>query len=146
MVDSFVRDLEVMHEDFGKNAPTTIEGRTTADALEFIRATKEAVAGMRTRAAEMKPGMDIFHIPQPLYKELTQMEKELDLLDRMWSVVVEWQASGRALLLCPPFHVETVGTACTACILYLAWVQSGVLYCVAIAPSCHSAVNGGAEC
>lgn len=37
--------------------------------------------------------MDIFAIPQPPYKELMQMEKELELMDKMWGKVVEWQTS-----------------------------------------------------
>lgn len=44
------------------------------------------------QAAEIQSGMDIFSIPQPPYKELTQLEQELDLLSRMWGVVAEWES------------------------------------------------------
>jgi hypothetical protein len=48
---------------------------------------------MRLQAAEIKSGMDIFNIPQPPYKELLLIERELELLDKMWSLVAEWEAT-----------------------------------------------------
>lgn len=35
--------------------------------------------------------MDIFNIIQPPYKELANMEKDLDFLEKIWSQVKEWQ-------------------------------------------------------
>lgn len=43
------------------------------------------------QALEIKSGMDIFNIPQPQYKDLAAMEKDLDLLDRIWSLKAEWE-------------------------------------------------------
>lgn len=37
--------------------------------------------------------MDIFNIPQPPYKELVFIERELELLDKMWVLVAEWEAT-----------------------------------------------------
>jgi dynein heavy chain len=37
--------------------------------------------------------MDIFNIPQPPYKELLLIERELELLDKMWGLVAEWEAT-----------------------------------------------------
>lgn len=45
------------------------------------------------QAAEIKAGMDIFSIAQPPYKELVQLERDLDLLDKMWSLMAEWEAT-----------------------------------------------------
>lgn len=50
-----------------------------------------AVSLHNSQAAELKSGMDIFNIPQPPYKELVDMEKDLDLMDRIWACVTEWQ-------------------------------------------------------
>lgn len=44
-------------------------------ALQFIAAAKAELATQHQKAAELKSGMDIFNIPQPTYKELTQNEK-----------------------------------------------------------------------
>lgn len=35
--------------------------------------------------------MDIFNIPQPQYKDLAAMEKDLDFLDRIWGLKDEWE-------------------------------------------------------
>lgn len=59
-------------------------------ALEFVQESADDVTELRRRAAELRAGMDIFAIPQPPYKELTSMEKELDLMKRMWGTVKEW--------------------------------------------------------
>jgi dynein heavy chain len=37
--------------------------------------------------------MDIFAIPQPPYKELIFIEREMDLLDKLWSLVAEWTST-----------------------------------------------------
>lgn len=37
--------------------------------------------------------MDIFSIPQPPYKELVLIERDLELLDKMWTLVAEWEAT-----------------------------------------------------
>jgi dynein heavy chain len=37
--------------------------------------------------------MDIFNFPQPPYKELLLIERELELLDKMWGLVAEWEAT-----------------------------------------------------
>lgn len=37
--------------------------------------------------------MDIFGIPQPPYKELGSTEKDIELLEKVWTVVREWEDS-----------------------------------------------------
>lgn len=48
---------------------------------------------MFQQASDLKAGMDIFGIPQPAYKELAATERDLDLLEKIWVVVDEWNAS-----------------------------------------------------
>lgn len=43
------------------------------------------------QATDLKAGMDIFNIPQPPFKDLAAMERDLDLLDKIWACVDEWQ-------------------------------------------------------
>lgn len=45
------------------------------------------------QASDLKAGMDIFGIPQPAYKELGSTERDIDLLQKIWTVVEEWEAS-----------------------------------------------------
>jgi hypothetical protein len=45
------------------------------------------------QAADLRPGMDIFNIQQPPYKELANTEKDLDFLEKIWGIVQEWQSN-----------------------------------------------------
>ena len=48
---------------------------SAAEALRFIEEAKAEMAGQRKRSADLKAGMDIFNIPQPQLKELSQNER-----------------------------------------------------------------------
>lgn len=48
--------------------------------MQFIGTAKAELAAQHQEAAELKSGMDIFNIPQPVYKELMQNEKVCILL------------------------------------------------------------------
>ena len=48
---------------------------SAAEALHFIEEAKAEMAGQRKRSADLKAGMDIFNIPQPQLKELSQNER-----------------------------------------------------------------------
>lgn len=45
------------------------------------------------QAKDIKAGLDIFAIPQPAYKELMLLERDLDLLQRLWGLATDWEAS-----------------------------------------------------
>ncbi len=45
------------------------------------------------QADEMRSGLDIFNIPPPVYKDLAAVEAQVELLDRCWGLVHEWEAS-----------------------------------------------------
>ncbi|KAK9823872.1 hypothetical protein WJX72_006072 [[Myrmecia] bisecta] len=91
MVDTFVKDVDTARELFNNEAPYSPEKWSVAEAMRYIADAKAELAGHRQRATELKGGMDIFGIPQPSYKELAQSEKDIELLEKVWSVVVEWQ-------------------------------------------------------
>ncbi|WIA13292.1 hypothetical protein OEZ85_006876 [Tetradesmus obliquus] len=93
MLEAFLREIATMQEEFVRVSPTNNEGTSSRAALAFISKWKAAVAAARQKAAEIKSGMDIFNIPQPPYKELLLIERELELLDKMWSLVAEWEAT-----------------------------------------------------
>lgn len=91
LLENFLKEVAQAAEDFTKGAPFSNEAFDTQQALAFIEESKVAVADLRKRAGELKAGMDIFHIPQPSYKELAAVDKDLDLLDRIWGLVSEWE-------------------------------------------------------
>ncbi|GMH41208.1 hypothetical protein BSKO_09118 [Bryopsis sp. KO-2023] len=91
MVDSFVKDVQQGHEDFSKGAPYGNEKHNTSQAFEFIEKAKVDVGEARKKASDLKAGMDIFGISQPPYKELTSTEKDIEFLEKIWTVVKEWE-------------------------------------------------------
>lgn len=62
-------------------------------ALSVIEEQKAASAAARKKAEDLKAGMDIFSIPQPPYKELATMDKDLEQLSNLWGVVAEWETN-----------------------------------------------------
>ena len=68
MLDSFLKEVAVFAEEFFAGAPYSHEGKTSEVALAYVEASKAGLAEFRRKAAELKAGMDIFHIPQPSYK------------------------------------------------------------------------------
>ena len=91
MLDSFLKEVTALSDEFFKGAPYSHEGTSASDALASIEHSRQLVTDSRKRAGELKSGMDIFNIPQPPYKELAAVEKDLELLERIWGMVKEWQ-------------------------------------------------------
>eukprot|EP00798_Chlamydomonas_sp_ICE-L_P021926 gene21926-28972_t len=91
LLDSFLKDISVMGEEFFANAPYTHEKVTYVEALEYVEQYKQGVLDHRKRGADLKAGMDIFNIPSPSYKDVQAIEKDLDFLEKIWGYVKEWQ-------------------------------------------------------
>ena len=63
-----------MRSDSGFCAPC-VQKWSAEEALRFIEEAKAEMATQRKRSADLKAGMDIFNIPQPQLKELSQNER-----------------------------------------------------------------------
>ncbi len=48
------------------------------------------------QAADIKTGLDIFQLVAPPFRELVTLERELELLESVWSAVARWQEQFRA--------------------------------------------------
>jgi len=91
LLDTFLKDVGYAAEEFSNTAPYSHENTSTLKAFATIEESKNTVKDFKRRANELKSGMEIFSIPQPAYKELANMEKEIDMLDRVWGLIREWQ-------------------------------------------------------
>lgn len=45
---------------------------------------------MREQQAALKPGTDLFNIELPEHKELRDAERDIDLMEQIWTITVEW--------------------------------------------------------
>ena len=66
--------LHTLWSGSGPCAPC-VQKWSAAEALRFVEEAKAEMAGQRKRSADLKAGMDIFNIPQPQLKELSQSER-----------------------------------------------------------------------
>eukprot|EP00976_Prorocentrum_cordatum_P045162 912158-Prorocentrum_minimum.AAC.2 len=89
MVEGFVKEVAEKREQFVEAAPYGAE-KSVAAALDIIKKERAKAQGARKKEAELKQGMDIFHMHQPPYKELAQTEKELEQLDGIYAIYQEW--------------------------------------------------------
>lgn len=91
-LDQFSKSLSVLREEFLSQAPfgadcTPLEAFAIVEEFRSIHLQKEA------REQELKSGLRIFDIEHPPYKEMTELQREIDLLDEVWRLTAEWDAA-----------------------------------------------------
>eukprot|EP00899_Mesostigma_viride_P014884 jgi/Mesvir1/23397/Mv21091-RA.2 len=92
MVDTFLKEVTDQREDFVARIPMG-DNVSIADAFKFIQDGRDAVEAYRKKELELKAGMDIFRMEQPAYVEMAATEKDLELLEAMWSCKKEWETA-----------------------------------------------------
>ena len=89
-----------------------LQKNDVAAAKQFIDTAKAELAAQHQKAAELKSGMDIFNISQPVYKELTQNEKVRDCLHLTCKGSVQlllWQTASDISMLLGSLMFSVVG-------------------------------------
>lgn len=79
-------------KDFLELGPFTAPGPGEGDpdvkgAFEFITEYRKHIADNRKKAEDLKKGMDIFGMVQSEYQETEDTEKELNLLEKVWTIM-----------------------------------------------------------
>ena len=93
MVDNFAKEVTESRQIFLDNAPFQYEatdGDAIVNAFKYIEETKQSIAESRKTVAELKSGLDIFGMQHPQFRELTDNDKDLDLLTSIWTIIKEW--------------------------------------------------------
>ena len=150
MVETFGRKVSQVTETFTTVAPFSAAGLTSAAAMRVLEEQRTLCVDVRTRAAELKAGMDIFNILQPPYKEVGEMERSLDMLTSIWGVVREWEGSYDTWKL-GKFKDIQVSVRCQAALRLAAqspqahqqWCS--FVTCVALAPRARGRGDSGRE-
>ncbi|XXQ31513.1 AAA+ ATPase domain-containing protein [Plasmodiophora brassicae] len=62
-------------------------------ALVLVDSWRKRVQESRGAAAAMKPGLDIFGVAQPTYKDLEDTERDLAALQAIWELTSAWHAN-----------------------------------------------------
>ena len=73
------------------NAPKAVDkGMDNLKAFEKLQEYKAATAELRSHEEQMKFGLEIFAYEPIAYPELTLVEKEIELLTKVWELKNDW--------------------------------------------------------
>lgn len=90
-LDEFLSECGEMRNAFKHNAPYAKEPNTVETAFKFIRAEQDSLKRARERQKELADGLEIFDMEEPSYKELTDIDRDLTLLEQVWDLIKEWE-------------------------------------------------------
>ena len=85
---AFVADVNSFYNDWGSNGPT-IPGITPMQGHERLQKFKRSYEDKQRRWNEYYAGEELFGLPRTDYPELTKMKKEIDLLEKVYSLYID---------------------------------------------------------
>lgn len=90
-IEDFKKECTDNKNSFLNNAPKTVDkGMDNLKAFEKLQEYKAATAELRSHEEQMKFGLDIFEYEPIAYPELTQVEREIELLTKVWELKNDW--------------------------------------------------------
>eukprot|EP00756_Hemistasia_phaeocysticola_P037128 Hpha_TRINITY_DN16680_c2_g14::TRINITY_DN16680_c2_g14_i1::g.182401::m.182401/K10408/DNAH; dynein heavy chain, axonemal len=87
-VDKFQKDVVTFREDFDADGPM-VEGITPQDAMERLNKYKRIFEDKKASWTTFEAGEKLFGMPIHDYPQLAKTEKELGLLDKLYSLYVK---------------------------------------------------------
>eukprot|EP00760_Papus_ankaliazontas_P001566 PhM_4_TR10512/c1_g1_i1/m.53321/K10408/DNAH; dynein heavy chain, axonemal len=87
-VKKFRVDVLVFYNDFVANGPM-VSGIRPAEAIERLKRYQRVFADKARRFASLQVGEEMFGLPRKTYPELAKISKELDLLDKLYTLHIE---------------------------------------------------------
>lgn len=88
-IEDFKREVQENRNSFKQQAPFSVDKAFEFDnikPLEKLTEFKLACVELRQKEEEMKPGLEIFEYESQQYVELTQVERENQLLTEVWEL------------------------------------------------------------
>ncbi|KAJ4457121.1 putative Dynein heavy chain 2; axonemal [Paratrimastix pyriformis] len=91
-VKEFGKRVDAFRDAFLKQRPDKdYEPDQLPEAIKLADRFRKEVQGLREDEARLQSGLEIFKVPQTVYKDLATTEKELNDLDFLLGLRVEWQ-------------------------------------------------------
>ncbi|CAM9639980.1 unnamed protein product, partial [Phaeothamnion confervicola] len=81
-----------LHRDAAAALPTGSELQP-AQAFAILQEYKARVEGIRATQGSLQAGLEVFNMESPDHAELKAVEKDMELLEHMWTLVADWEAS-----------------------------------------------------
>jgi hypothetical protein len=88
-IEDFKKEVLDNRHSFKQNAPFAVEKSQEYDnvkPLEKLNEFKNQCLELRQKEEDMKPGLEIFEYDAQQYVELTQVERENQLLTEVWDL------------------------------------------------------------
>jgi len=90
-IEDFKKDCAENKVSFLANAPKAVDkGLDNLKAFEKLQEYRALTAELRTQEENMKFGLEIFNYEPIAYPELTLVEKEIELLTKVWELKNDW--------------------------------------------------------
>lgn len=87
--EEFKKNVSELVSDFKANGPFT-SSTTPEEALSQIEQMKQRLAKLKEEEQELRRGLGIFRIDHPLSKDIINLEKDIEALEGVWSLALEW--------------------------------------------------------
>ena len=90
--EEFKKNVSELVADFRNKGPFTSSISPT-EALSQIELMKQRLAKLKEEEQELRRGLGIFRIDHPLSKDIINLEKDIEALEGIWTMALEWDQS-----------------------------------------------------
>lgn len=87
--EEFKKNVSELVTDFKNNGPFT-SSTTPEEALRQIELMKQRLAKLKEDEQELRRGLGIFRIDHPLSKDIINLEKDIEALEGIWTMALDW--------------------------------------------------------
>ena len=88
----YQKSVEEIHNEFKQGAPFNIESFTTQDAKKQVNEFRGKVQALKEREENMQFGIKLFKMMVYQLEDITEMDRELELLDEIWDLKAKWDS------------------------------------------------------
>ncbi|KAI0228083.1 Dynein heavy chain 2, axonemal [Lamellibrachia satsuma] len=89
--EDFKKQVNSLMEEFHSKGPFS-SAVTSENALALIKNMRDQLQGLKDQEQNLRRGLGIFKIDQPPSKDITRMEHELDQLQAIWELTLDWES------------------------------------------------------
>lgn len=87
--EEFKKSVSELVTEFKSTGPFS-SSTTPEEALSQLEVMKQRLAKLKEEEQELRRGLGIFRIDHPLSKEIINLEKDIEALEGIWTMALEW--------------------------------------------------------
>ncbi|KAF6017599.1 hypothetical protein EB796_024080 [Bugula neritina] len=90
--EDFKKQVHSLVDNFKKDGPFSAS-LACPEALEKVATFKDQVTSLKDQEAQIRRGLGIFKIEQPPNKDIATLDKDLDYIEQIWQLTLEWEGN-----------------------------------------------------